>query len=179
MKRLNLSVIFKKHPLLFVLGIAGLIILMIGLTISIRSAIFIFLIISEVALALVLGLLRLQRFGFELITVTAVLGGFLYGPATGLTLGIVLSISHYLLSQSFGPYIFYSVPMFGIIGFLAGTLAGMNIIFLGIILSLVYNLVTASLGTIASGNVFGELMWSGFNFAINFILFTQVVPLLV
>jgi hypothetical protein len=176
MKRLTLSSIFKKHPFLLVLGVVGLVIITMGLTVSVQSAIFATLIISEIVLAISVGLLNLQRFGFELVTVTAVLGGFLYGPTTGLTLGIVLSIFHYLLSQSFGPYIFYSVPLFGAIGFLAGTFAGSNIILLGIGLSLGYNLATSTIGSLLIGDIAGELMWSGSNFAINFFLFTQVIP---
>lgn len=179
MKRLTLYNIFKKNPKLFISGIFGLILMTVLLFVSVRSAVFILLIVSEIVLALVMGFLHMQKFGFELVTVTAVLGGFLYGPTTGMSIGIILSIFHYLLSQSFGPYIFYSIPIFGAVGFLAGMFAGSNIVLLGIGISLVYNAMTTTLGTLSTGNLFGELLWSGTNLALNLILFTQFVPLLV
>jgi len=179
MKRLTLYNIFKKNPKLFISGIFGLILVAVFLFVSVQSAIFLFLIVSEIVLALVLGFFHLNKFGFELVTVTAVLGGVVYGPTTGLSIGIILSIFHYLLSQSFGPYIFYSVPIFGAMGFLAGMFPGVNIVFLGIGISLVYNAMTTTLGTLSSGHIAGELLWSGTNLAMNIFLFTQVVPLLV
>jgi len=179
MKRLTLYNIFKKNPKLFISGIFGLILVTVFLFVSVQSAIFLFLIVSEIILALVLGFFHLNKFGFELVTVTAVMGGVVYGPTTGLSLGIILSIFHYLLSQSFGPYIFYSIPIFGAMGFLAGMFLGVNIVFLGIAISLVYNSITTSLGVLSTGNIAGELLWSGSNLAVNFILFTQLVPLLI
>lgn len=133
--------------------------------------------IAEIFLAFMLGRFQMQKFGVELVTLISVLGGFVYGAIVGLVLGIVFSILHYLLSQSFGQYLFYSIPMFGLIGFIAGLLPYSNIIFLGIVLSLVYNIITALIGGFASGDFGGELVWSGTDFIMNFILFFLFVPI--
>lgn len=138
--------------------------------------------IASMVIAFFVGEFEIKKFGIELVTLPVVLGGFLYGSFTGAVIGIVLLTIHFILSRNLGPYVIYCVPMMGIVGFLAGSSAvsgwfGGNIVVIGIVLSLLYNLVTGGIGSITY-NFFSELMWSGTNFALNFVLFTKFAPII-
>lgn len=141
--------------------------------------VFMSLIIAEIVLAFFVGIFELKKIGIELVTFTTVLAGVVYGPVVGLMMGLFMVTVHFILTKSLGPYILYCVPMMGVIGFLAGSgLFAGDVVMLGIILSLFYNLVTGGLGTIILRDFFAELLWSGSNFVLNYILFLKVAPII-
>lgn len=145
--------------------------------------IILMLIIAELVLAFFIGGFDLKRIGIELVTLIVVLAGMAYGPLVGLVLGIVLLTFRFILTRGLGPYIVYCIPAMGIVGLIAGYAAignwfGGDITIIGISLSLLYNLITGGLGTLTMQDFFDELVWSGSNFVLNFILFTNVAPII-
>jgi len=95
----------------------------------------------------------------------------------------VLLTFRFILTRGLGPYIVYCIPAMGIVGLIAGYAAignwfGGDITIIGITLSLLYNLITGGLGTLTMQDFFDELVWSGSNFVLNFILFTNVAPII-
>jgi len=140
--------------------------------------IFIVLILAEIALAFFVGVFEFKKIGVELVTFTTVLAGIVYGPVVGLALGAILVTTHLILTKSLGPYILYCIPMMGVVGFLAGTLNAGDATTLGVALSLAYNLVTGGLGSVMMKDFFEELVWSGTNFALNYVLFLKVAPII-
>ena len=144
--------------------------------------VIVILAIAAMVVAFFVGELEIKKFGIELVTLTVVLSGFLYGSLTGVVVGVVLMTMHFILSRNLGPYVVYCVPMMGIVGFLAGSATvsgwiGGDIATIGIALSLFYNLVTGGIGSITY-NFFSELVWSGTNFALNFVLFAKFAPII-
>lgn len=146
-----------------------------------------FIIMVLTALSLILaffvGEFYIRNVGIELVTFTTVLTGFLYGPMTGFMFGMLLLTMHSILARMLGPYIIYCIPMMGIVGLLSGYAGvgnwfGSDFALIGILLSLIYNLVTGTLGTIFGGNFLKELVWNGSNFIMNLILFARVAPMI-
>lgn len=146
---------------------------------------FVILMLAIVAMALAffVGELELKKFGLEFVTLTVVLAGMVYGPVVGAGLGVVLVTLHFILARSLGPYVVYCIPAMGAIGLLAGwAMAGAwfggGIATTGIVLSLLYNLITGGLGSLILQDFFEEFVWSGSNFALNFVLFAKVAPII-
>ncbi len=145
--------------------------------------IILMLIIAELVLAFFIGGFDLKKIGIELVTLIVVLAGMAYGPLVGLVLGIVLLTFRFILTRGLGPYIVYCIPAMGIVGLMAGYASignwfGGNITIIGISLSLLYNLITGGLGCLIMQDFFDELVWSGSNFVLNFILFTYAAPII-
>ena len=144
---------------------------------------FVILVMSALSLvvAFFVGEFMIRNVGIELVTFTTVFVGFLYGPTTGFLFGVLLLVIHLILSRMLGPYIIYCIPMMGVVGLLSGYAAaggwfGGDFVIIGIVLSLIYNLVTGTLGTIFGGNFLKELVWNGTNFILNTLLFWKVAP---
>ena len=168
----------RKRALIFAIAIFGLIAAAFGV---LGQFIVFLLIVATVVVAFFVGQFELKKFGIELVTLTAVMSGFLYGPMVGAAVGAFLLTVHLIVAKSLGSYVLYCIPTMAVVGMLAGYAAGGgwfggDIVMVGIILSLVYNLITAGLGTIVLGDFFNELLWSGTNFALNFVLFLKIAP---
>lgn len=170
----------RKRALIVSLIIFGVVASLFGV---LGQFIILLMVAAAVVLAFFVGEFELKKFGVELVTFITVLTGFLYGPMVGLIIGTFLLIIHFILARSLGPYVIYCVPTMAVIGLLAGYAGtggwfGGDVALVGIILSLIYNLITGGLGTIMFGDFFDELLWSGTNFALNFILFLKIAPMI-
>jgi len=168
----------RKRAVIFSLLLFGFVSAVFGL---LEQFIIALLVVTSAVIAFFIGQFELKKFGIELVTFTTVLSGFLYGPLVGMVVGAFLITVHLILAKSLGSYVLYCIPTMAVVGLLAGYAVaggwfGGDIVMVGIILSLVYNLITAGLGTIVLGDFFNELLWSGTNFALNFVLFLKIAP---
>lgn len=170
----------RKRSLIVSLVVFGLVAALFGVLGQ-----FVILVLAALSLvvAFFVGEFMIRNVGIELVTFTTVLTGFFYGPMAGFLLGIILLSIHLILARMYGPYIIYCIPMMGIVGLFAGYAGaggwfGGDFVLIGISLSLVYNFVTGTLGTIFGGNFFKEFVWNGSNFALNLLLFVKVAPLI-
>jgi hypothetical protein len=160
--------------------LAGMAILSFALGIF-SQFVFVVLIGAEIIVAFFVGEFELKKLGIEMVTLIAVLSGSVFGPTVGLVIGGVLSALHLALSRALGPYIIYCIPAAALIGFLAGyapfsAAFGGNVVLMGIVLSVVYNMITSGLGIWISGNFFGDMLWSITNVTLNYVLFTAIAP---
>ena len=168
----------RKRAVIFSLLLFGFVSAVFGL---LEQFIIALLVVTSAVIAFFIGQFELKKFGIELVTFTTVLSGFLYGPLVGMVVGAFLITVHLILAKSLGSCVLYCIPTMAVVGLLAGYAVaggwfGGDIVMVGIILSLVYNLITAGLGTIVLGDFFNELLWSGTNFALNFVLFLKIAP---
>jgi hypothetical protein len=138
------------------------------------------LIIAELVLAFFMGEFEIRQIGMELVTLITVLSGVLYGPIAGLVMGAVLVTLRFILTRMLGPYVLYSIPAMGIVGILAGYSMQWfgSITTAGIVLSVAYNIITASMGSLVMHDFFQELLWSGSNIVVNIALFSYVAPII-
>lgn len=145
--------------------------------------VFVVLIAAELVLAFLVGEWELKKVGLELVTLVSVLAGFMYGPATGAAMAAAMVVLHFVVSRSMGPYVAYCVPMMALVGALAGyahawfPAAGIAVV--GIALSALYNVVTGGLGAALSGSPFDDIVWSGTDFALNYVMFTAAAPAII
>jgi ABC-type multidrug transport system fused ATPase/permease subunit len=70
--------------------------------------------------------------GVELITFGTVLVAVAFNPVIGLLFGIVSSLASEIISRNIGPLTWVYVFITGLLGFLAGYLSHLNIVFLGV-----------------------------------------------
>lgn len=168
----------RKRALIISLLFFGLVAVIFGM---VERFVVLVLVAATTVVAFFVGEFQLKKFGIELVTFTAVIAGFVLGPSAGLAIGTLLMTVHLVLARSLGPYLFYCVPTMAMIGLLAGYAAaggwfGADFVLTGIMLSLLYNAVTAGLGTVLFADFFDEMLWSGTNFALNVLLFSKVAP---
>lgn len=106
---------------------------------------------ATIGLSLLSSISKLRYFGLELVTFTVVLLGAAYGPVIGLVSGFVLETAHILLSRRVGYYDMWVIPSFGIAGFIAGSLSGISIVFLGVGLTLLLHGIHLTLSFLTAG----------------------------
>ena len=70
--------------------------------------------------------------GIELVTFGTVLAAVAFNPVTGLLFGVVSSLASEIISQNIGPLTLVYVLITGLLGFLAGYLSYLNIVFIGV-----------------------------------------------
>jgi hypothetical protein len=146
--------------------------------------VFVILIAAELILAFFVGEFQLKKLGIEMVTLIAVLSGSVFGPTVGMLIAAIISSLHLVLTRALGPYVIYCIPAAALVGFLAGyapfaSIFGGNIVLLGMVLALTYNIITSGLGILISGNIFGDLLWSGSNLAFNYVVFFAIAPIVI
>jgi len=170
----------KKRSIAVLFGLIVLLALIAGVM---GQLVIVLLVVIAIAVAIIVGKFDMNKIGIELVTFTTVLSGFLFGPFVGASVGAVLLTLHFFISSSLGTYIIYAVPTMAIIGLMSGYPAmsiafGGSIVKIGIVLSFVYNLITASLGTFFLNDPIEEMIWSGSNFIFNVLLFLRFAPII-
>jgi hypothetical protein len=168
----------RNRTISILIGLVAILAFMMGMF---SQFVFVLIIASELILAFFVGEFELKKLGIEMVTLIAVLSGVVFGPTVGLVIGAAMSALHLVLSRALGPYVIYCIPAAAFIGFLAGyapfsSVFGSNIVLMGITLSLIYNIITSGLGILISGNIFGDMLWSLSNLAVNYALFFAIAP---
>ncbi len=134
--------------------------------------------VGSIAISYFIGTYHMAKsIGLELVTFTAVLTGFVFGPTLGAVIALVLIILHFIIGQfAAGPYILWVIPAYVVIGFISGTMNG-NISFdlLGIYLTLAINLFNFILTVITYPQNLGNyILFSVTNVLFNILLFSQL-----
>jgi len=82
--------------------------------------------------------------GLEFVTMSTILVGAAYGPVAGILMGVIGR-----LIEAFSTKRFFSLPvtlpLYAVLGYIAGTFTGGNIVLFGIILSVVYAILSGAL----------------------------------
>jgi hypothetical protein len=103
--------------------------------------------------------LNIKIIGLELVTFTTVIFGYIYGPWVGGVFGLILILTHLIVSQSFGEYVVWVVPEYIAAGVVAAFLAPTSIVVLG----------TAIISVIVLLNILFTSLFSNFNLGKYFI----------
>jgi hypothetical protein len=122
----------------------------------------------------------LRNFGIELIALTTIITGYVYGATPGIAVGLVLIIFHLVIGGFLGIYIIWTIPEYAAIGYLASIMTTMPIATVGIILVLGINTVNMVITSIVFGaNAARHLPWALTNLLLNIPLFLFVAPVIV
>jgi hypothetical protein len=81
----------------------------------------------------------------EFVTFGTVMVGYVYGPWAGAIFGAVVTLSAEVISSAVDAFIIGYVPSRAIIGFTAAYMTGYSIVFVGIAMTLLYNLLAQPL----------------------------------
>lgn len=110
------------------------------------------LVAATLALSFISQVTRLKRFGLELVTFTVVLLGVSYGPMAGLLAGLSLEFVHVILiRRAFQINNLWAITGFGLAGFIAGHLTAIDMVLLGIGLTLFLHSLHIVMTTLVSG----------------------------
>lgn len=160
--------------------ILGFAILVTALILQKFFLIFMLMILSLI-ISFFIGMFQMSKsIGIELVTFTTILAGFAFGPSWGIAIGLVLIILHFTLGHfAAGPYVLWVVPSYALIGFLAGTITGLDFVTMGVYMTIglnAFNLFATI--TTYSQNLGNYLPFSITNILFNLILFNQIGPII-
>ncbi len=114
--------------------------------------------------------------GIELATVSTVLIGTMFGPATGAVAGFFIIILQLSAGQYIGPYVLWVIPGYILAGFLPSILSG-NIFTVGMTiivgLQVLFSLMTF---LVTPGGLSKYLPYAAGNVVFNFLAFSFLAP---
>jgi hypothetical protein len=139
------------------------------------------LVVAAFLLTLFIRTFHLRMFGIELVTFLTILAGYLYGPDTGMLVGMVSILFHLIGSgYFFGLYYMWVVPSYVIIGMLAGLWSAEPIDSLGVMLVLTLNGVNLLFTLLLSPSEIGRYIpFALTDILFNVMLFILLAPTLV
>ena len=114
----------------------------------------------------------LRAIGIELVTFIAVITGFVYGAFVGVAVALVLITFHLLVSGYFGIYFAWVIPEYPVVAYIASAMAGQNIVFVGIFITVALNIFNIVLTALVYRQNMGKhLVYAASNIVFNVILF--------
>ncbi|MBI4894939.1 MAG: hypothetical protein HY831_00455 [Candidatus Aenigmarchaeota archaeon] len=139
------------------------------------------LVIASIIVSFVVGKSHIRNIGLELVAFTAIITGFIYGATAGIAVGLILIVFHLAVAGFFGVYVIWTIPEYGLMGYLAATLAASHsITFIGLSLVIGINVVNMIItASLFRGHSAKHLPWVFTNILFNAILFIFLAPNLV
>ncbi len=138
------------------------------------------LVMASFGVSYVVNNLKIRQLGLELVTLTAVISGHLYGPTIGFIVALVLIVYHMLIGGFIGMYLLWVIPSYCMVGIVAGLFPGAEITTLGTILTISLNAVYLGFTAMFTPGAIGNfLMYSATNVMFNIFLFSTVAKLLI
>ncbi len=114
----------------------------------------------------------LRAIGIELVTFVAVVTGYTYGAFAGVVVALVLIVFHLLVSGYFGIYFAWVIPEYPVAAYIASTMAGQGIVFVGILITIGLNIFNFTItALVARENIGKYLPFMLTNIAFNAALF--------
>ncbi len=112
--------------------------------------VFVMFVILTCAVALFVRFVPILKYiGLELITLTTIFAGVIYGPVVGGIYGLVLLLAHLLLGEYYiGVYVVWLIPEYILLGILSGTssniggILGISFIVIMNVLNLIFTAFT-------------------------------------
>lgn len=135
------------------------------------------LVVGVGVVAWTMNRLSMKQIGIELATLSTVLIAVAYGPMVGAGMGFALIILLVTAGQYTGSYIIWVIPSYAVAGFIAGSLASMDITVLGIGLTIGMQAVFATLTSVsAAGQLNRYLPFAVTNIIFNLFAFGYLAP---
>jgi len=146
--------------------------------------VFFFFVISSltVLVAVILGFVHpLKYFGIELVTLSTMLVGVVYGPVVGGIYGFTLLLVHLILGRYYlGSYLMWVIPEYILLGVLSGIFGNGIVGSLGLTFIIGLNLLNVFLTFLVENYRFTkELPYAIGNTIINAVIFMQFFGLIV
>lgn len=143
---------------------------------------FLIIVGATILVAFILRFLQLLKYaGVELVTLSTLLVGVVYGPLIGGIYGFVLLLAHLIVGNYYiGTYLMWLLPEYVLLGVLSGILGEGIIGYIGMSFIVGMNLLNAFLTFLGENERFvKELPFAIGNSLINSILLLQVFSLVV
>ncbi len=154
---------------------AGIILLALFLFFG-QSFILLVLVAASLVLSYFMGLWRIKSIGIELVLLTSVVTGILYGSLAGAVVAFLLITIHMLATQHVNVYLLWVIPAYAAAGYFAGT-TELSITNFGILATIglnAFNLLVTAL--VFRSNVAKFLPFAFTNVMFNSFLFMFVMP---
>lgn len=114
----------------------------------------------------------LRSTGIELTTFTTVILGYTFGPWVGFFAGLALIFFQVIVGKYSGIYLLWVVPSYGFAGALAGLLAGQQIFFVGMGITVALHAVFLFFTRLFNpGNMYRYLVYASTNLLFNLVIF--------
>ncbi|MBN1503109.1 hypothetical protein JW930_06190 [Candidatus Woesearchaeota archaeon] len=114
--------------------------------------------------------------GFELCTLATVLCARAYGTLIGAVIGFLTIFFGTIISSRVKPTYFISIFTLPVIGVVASLLEFMPISLLGILMTILYDIIVLPLYVMTGSRVISSIVFSVTHIFINAYLFTQIAP---
>lgn len=113
----------------------------------------------------------------EVTTLSAVICGYYFGAGPGMVAGTLGIAATYIFEKRVSRWTGITIPLYMAIGFISSRLTGMDIVRLGIIMTIAYNVVINSiLGLVFGARIKNMLSFSVVNVLFNIYLFKLLAP---
>ncbi len=115
---------------------------------------------------------------FELIKLATILVSVSYGLIAGLAVGIISTIASKIISERLDHTSFSSIIGIAVVAVLAAMFSNIDIVTLGIGLTVVYHIITAPMQMAMGGTLAYGAVYVGTNLLFNIALFSRLAPFL-
>lgn len=165
--------IYNRNYQAVFIGILLLMIVFLSSHTFIKTAFFIIILLAA-NLILSLATIPLGRawIGVEIITLSTVLTSIAYGPKIGMIMGALSALVNYIGWFRFSVYAIVEIPCYMVVGYLAFFFGGYNILVVGMIAIIFYNVLMNLLSYMfLGGNFFASAVWAVTNIVFNYFIF--------
>lgn len=111
-------------------------------------------------------------YGLELVLVCTVASSMALGPKIGMTMGILLMVVNYIGERRPSDYFAVTITLYALIGYFSYYLRSYGIIYLGISLSLIYNLISFMVSKLLGAKISSLVFFSVINILFNIVIFS-------
>ncbi len=129
----------------------------------------------NIVLSLLMRPFKKFYLGIELNLFSAVMAGLLYGPAAGAIFGGISTLVNFLVMWRMSMFNLLALFGYAFVGLIAPAFAGMNLVSLGILMAVVYNLFVAiPIVALFRGNIGKCLVFGVTNVVFNIVIFSAL-----
>ena len=118
-------------------------------------------------------LIRKYFFGIEYILFSTVIVSVSFGPKIGAVMGSLSILANYIAERRISKYFFPTIIQYILIGYFSYFFRSLDIIILGIIITLIYNVFSFIFAKLIGANTITLVVFNTVNILFNIFLFTS------
>ena len=151
-----------------------------GLLFSKTFAVLSALIILHAVLSFAFKRLKKYRIGMETVMLLTITSAFAYGAKTGAIMGAAAMLLDYIFSMRFSYFTIVTTGTYAAIGYAAAFFAQYSIATVGMVMVVIYNIVTTfTIVNFMGGHIDKCIRFGMTNFLWNIALFSSAAPLMI
>jgi hypothetical protein len=116
--------------------------------------------------------IRKYFIGVEAVMFCTVITSITFGPITGAVMGALLMTINYIGERRFSQYFPLTLLLYAVIGYSAYFFQSVNLVILGLILTVIYNIISTIIVYFFGANMRTVLIFNAVNILFNFFLFS-------